>query len=311
MHYNNLLGEPSSKIDYLSTAHSKRSGYSPSKKMKIAGIDTLIVDPHNEVFPSWDNIFLRSAVLLHIDHHPDMKDKIRTLESACLSHSRSDITKYSKQELDIESFISAGVHLGMIGVVYHIDPRFKSVFAFGRVSNGKLANQPTTTDYEGFVRWKDAHKRNIESPFCEFISYEELVNDLRGYTGPIICDLDLDAFNCVTDIPPASNYDALIEAFIKGYDLNRELDSQTSLRLQKVVRLLSEIQTPDLITIARSQTPKIFTPADSVDIIEATVINELSDLYGSRLVEPVDLSQVLSLELMKRFQTNSLTYNMA
>ena len=90
-----------------------------------------------------------------------------------------------------------------------------------------------------------------------------LIKDLKSYNGPLILDIDLDAFECIgNDEEPCNGLE----------------------RIAKTFALLRKIPTPGLITIARSQNtsshnPAEFTPPDRVDFLQRMTIKRLKGLY--------------------------------
>jgi len=115
------------------------------------------------------------------------------------------------------------------------------------------------------------------------------VQDLEGYEGPVILDIDLDAFECVDDdeyrVTLVDLNSRISRAAKFGMSLEEcgspelFLDRVVSFRKQIVFNLLSRLPRPGLITIARSQTPMLYTPAERIDSIQAGVLEDLRRLY--------------------------------
>ena len=86
--------------------------YTPQRRIAIAGIDALVVDPHNEVLPFWYSLDKTPAVLIHVDDHSDMSAGSRTFGNAKREYPYADIVTledYARECLGIESFISVAM----------------------------------------------------------------------------------------------------------------------------------------------------------------------------------------------------------
>ena len=246
--------------------------YSPPREINISGIDGVVVDPHNEVFPFWWNIFTgQPAVVIHVDHHDDMAAWAKTWENES-KDGELFLESYSRH-LGIDNFISAAMFYGKVGPVFHIDPRKDHVDAYGRVGGGHLSH-PELEDSFGTIIWKGIHEKG-KLPDPTKLSYEEFIKELRGYKGPIILDTDLDAFECVTDPGYKDQWQISREEL-----LDIVLNPPDVPRLQKVVNLLSHIPRPQHISIAKSLTgSRIWTPHYRADALEFETIKEYSQLY--------------------------------
>lgn len=143
--------------------------------------------------------------------------------------------------------------------MFWYDPRNDFVTAFGRVQEGEIKGAPTTKINErGRIEWDSINRR----PASDRISIEDTQSDLRQFNGPIILDIDLDSILCITD-PVGQNPNTMYE----------RLD-----RVRSFIELLGI--KPEIISIARSQTPSLWTPPESVDKIQMEMIHTLRDVFS-------------------------------
>jgi hypothetical protein len=236
------------------TDPEKMGFYIPERRMEIYEIPTIITDPHAEVLPLWMEISDGPALLLHIDHHADMDKGAPTFEQAKKEYAYAKIENYrdyAKNCVSVAGFIGFAIHEKKVGSVFWFDPRSKNVTAYGRVKEGVFINAPATKiNDKGRIEW-DAEKNE---PISESITAEDALQDMTSFDGPIILDVDLDAFLCTKD-PVGQNPDIMLE------------------RLDKFQRLIESFgKKPTIISIARSQTPSLWTPPDKVNDIEQRVL---------------------------------------
>jgi len=246
---------------YIDNPREPCGYYTPPRSFKIAGIDSLVVDPHNEVLPHWYKTPNPPAVLVHIDKHPDM-DTINTTTFETVKkewswESIDSISKYAKHCISVSDFISVAIHYGLVGVVYYFDPREDNIKAYGRVMNGELVNRPKTKENDsGMIKWNP----ETTSPIPQSISIIQSIEDLSKCKYPIILDIDLDAYLCTKD-------------------LNGQDPSVAKIRFQNVEDVISKLPKPTIITLARSQSPTLWCPMDKVDHFERKTIDYLESLY--------------------------------
>lgn len=232
--------------------------YTPAEHINIGEIPVVVVDPHNEVFSFWAEHVKEPAVLLHIDNHPDMSTGAYTTETVANGSGSVGWEEYAKNHLAIGNFISAGVHYGFISSVLWVDPRAGEVSRYGRVSSESQAPL-LTREQGGRIRWKTDSGL---SALFEKTTTSEVINELGDAQNPLMLDIDLDAIECIRDSVP---------------DLSGEI---SRVRINRLTRLLSSLPRPLGITIARSQTPRVYTPPSRVDKIQRGVMKSLSQVYG-------------------------------
>ena len=240
--------------------------YISPKEIEIQSIPTVIVDPHNEVFPFWLKVENGPALLLHIDKHPDDSSGAPIFNEIKNGPrwSKEQITKavdYSKNILNEVNFICPAMHKEVIGCVYWYDPRLDELRTYGQLMKKSLSSEKslneTSTRTDGTTHWGIGHQSYPDS-------IRRLLTDSKAEVGksnrPIILDIDLDSFLYVRDI--ISNEDPNDLIFI---------------RLEKVRKFLEGMgKKPALITIARSQTPYPCTPHNKVDEIQKLTIKMLN-----------------------------------
>lgn len=283
-----------------------RGEYTPPQKLKIAGIDAVVVDPHYEVLPYWFEYKEKQGklvVVLHVDKHSDLWGLTSPLESKGLELNYSGFEAYVKDGMAVGQFICPAFHYGIVGAYYGFNPEDDEIEACGRRSGDGFVNIPITgtkrslgeggigipwvssdgtihspseytnrklVEYEE-IGWVSKNGDVCGEPSIDYIKPNGLLDDLINYKGPLILDIDLDAFEWI-------EYNNQFET---------PLDEGTSSRLERTVELLSELPRPGLITIARSQTAglnlpydqKVFVHPDRVDPLQAEVIGRLEEIF--------------------------------
>lgn len=234
--------------------------YTPPKELKIAGIDSLVVDPHNEALPQWDKVKKKHSILLHIDAHGDMGDEVATVETV----GEWGVAKEDYQiSLGIGNFIVVAVHYGIVGVIYHFDPRQEIVYAYGKINNGEIVYTPATKVVNGMIRW--ASPNLVEA---EILTIPQFLEQISKAQNPLIVDKDLDALLCTKSGT----------GFVSDL-VAPDPDILYKQRLEKIVRLLTYIPLPEVITISRSQTPEAYCPPDKVDMLKRECVRSFSRVF--------------------------------
>jgi hypothetical protein len=106
-------------------------------------METVIVDCHKEVLPYWFKEYLRlelPLVEVRIDQHHDMNHECPALPASegrqilkYFSEIMPYILEYTKREINEANFTCPAFHYGIIGAVYHFNPRGEEIEAYGRV----------------------------------------------------------------------------------------------------------------------------------------------------------------------------------
>ncbi|MFH1275768.1 MAG: UPF0489 family protein [Candidatus Woesearchaeota archaeon] len=240
--------------------------YTAPRQLDISGIPTTVVDPHNEVFPAWVGYRIgqkQPAILLRVDNHLDMASGAWTFEHFQKKSDTNDIDIYAKCGMRISEFTIPAVHYGIFGAVYCFDPREDGVVSFGSFSNGHFVNTPKAVIDGNVLRWEGG---GLFNPIGRYLSIKQLITELKGYSGPLVLDNDLDGYACVDD---------------EDLDQHEELSARLlwENRFDNTMNLLEQLPTPGLITIARSQTPQIWTSPGLIDFLEEKTISTLRKLY--------------------------------
>lgn len=258
--------------------------YSAPRFLKITEIPCVVVNPHNDVFESWYKFGSATpSVVVHVDKHRDMAPALFSMEALKTDSNTITLRDYSREYLGIADFICAARYYNRVGPIYWINPRNQAVGAHGRVIDGRFTNLLSAITTDLGIGWELPGSK-ASRPLHIPISYNRFIEDLRRYRGPLIIDIDLDAFDCVDDLGCESIY----RRAPVGKDISfLTLTSPTYLDLVKarvdmVVNLLAQLPKPGLITIARSQSNRVYTPPERVDILELSVIAELKRIYRQR-----------------------------
>lgn len=269
--------------DEMFLVQSRRGVYTPPRILPIAGIPGVVVDPHNEVFPYWWAFSQdRQAVVIHIDNHSDIQADTPLLNPGTRADATT-IDDYTRSSLTIASFIAPAIHYRVAGPVYWVDPRRNFSYTYGRIRQGRSLCLGTAI-HDEHIQWDPS---NGATSLNTELGNEQLVAELREYVGPLIVDIDLDAFDCISD-RAIDEYPLLrMQSYERGDPCYRLCIKKDPMRwpgvrhprIKKTLDLLASLPRPGLITIARSQTPLFFVPPEVVDDIEAQTIVGLTALY--------------------------------
>ena len=216
--------------------------YSSPKALDICGIDSLIVDPHNEALLLWASLGIQGATLIHIDDHDD------------LQHGAAvplDMRESYVKEVEIAHFICPAVHEGIISEVYHVNPRT-------RVIEHYSASALSTHEFNGQLFWD---RQQGDVPFFRRLEQHGRLHLLPGTK--TIVDIDLDGIHNM-------HHD-------DGYDCQFYLDNITY-----TAALLRSLPRPQGITIARSQTPETYVHPALVDRLQQGTVSMLREVYRNK-----------------------------
>ncbi|MBI2134033.1 UPF0489 family protein [Candidatus Woesearchaeota archaeon] len=227
-----------------------RGIYTPPKELKIAGIETIVVDPHNEVLFYWKSCFNGEPFLvLHIDSHSDMVAwDVKPIDIAMKGNI--DWRAYSQLHVGISSFISTAAYYGLINTLLFYNPRFPEYMAIYGL-NAPLKN--LTKLSTNTINWV-----NGEPQTRAIIRFSNKYRDVKLSNTRIIVDIDLD-----------------------GIVLEGHPNPNPEVSINSAMQWLAQFPKPNLITIARSQTPQTFAPPELVNEMEEKVVKALNSLYSS------------------------------
>jgi len=211
-------------------------------ELVIGNIETVIVDPHNEVFSYWyKRKSEKTYALLHIDNHDDMCLPSLTFEGFKSLRTKATIEDYAKSMV-IGQFISPAAFYGILDNVYWFDPRKKWI-----------------RQYNQFIR-EELEGRMFLGKKRERINIRKMVQELN----------DLDTFLLDIDL----------DAFASRDDMRGIRPEQINQRIKKTTKLLKKLKRPAFITIARSIHPRSYTVESMVEELQERTIEELSIIYG-------------------------------
>ena len=234
-------------------------------------IKTVVVDSHNEVFPHWVEEYLRlrlPLVIIRIDQHHDMNQGCPVLPARegrqifdYLAKIMPCIYEYAKGKLNEGNFTCPAFHYGIVGALYHFDPRKNKIDAYGRVSGEDFIDAPKTTMIPSSIAgkrinkiiWDKAltrlrHQGGKIIPVPQKLQFDSFKDDIENSRFPIAIGFDLDG--------------------ICGIDERGQTEEIVGKRLERVKNLLDCISEPVFACVARSQTPRTYVPPELVDHLQ-------------------------------------------
>ena len=241
-------------------------------------MQTVIVDSHNEVLLYWIREYCKHKmplVVVRIDRHHDMFSDCPRLPAKegrnifdYFDRMMPAIYEYARRRLNEGNFTCPAFHCGILGSLYHFDPRKEKIDAYGRVFREEFLDAPKTrikSSYAGgkridLMEWDGASTRLRKQngklvPAPQSIGVRAFEVDLEESSFPVVIGFDLDGL-CTTD--------------------ERELAKRAiEKRLKRVKSLLECISSPVLACIARSQTPRAYVPPDLVDELQDAALRLL------------------------------------
>ncbi len=252
-------------------------------EFKIGRIRTIIIDSHNEIIPYWLIEYLkqgRSLVVVRIDEHHDMFHQCPTFPAREGRQSFEFLVKYMpflwdycRRKVHEGNFTCPAFHYGILGALYHFNPRENNVNAYGRVSGSKFINPPKTKEKcilemgnrRRWIVWDETITKlkgqcEKTSPVPMKIAWDEFRKDLENSLFPAVVGFDLDG--------------------LYGLGDRGSLEKVVSKRLEKVKCVLECVTSPAFICLARSQNPKAYVPPEKVDSLQSIVLNFLEKIYG-------------------------------
>lgn len=211
-------------------------------------------------------------VVIRIDQHHDMDQECPVLPARegrdifnYLDKIMPYISEYAKNELNEGNFTCPAFHYGIVGALYHFNPRHNAIFAYGRALGENFVNSPKTRIKSKFLGGKR----------IDGIYWDDAETNLRSQGGKIIPvpqSLPLDLFKqdvdeCQFPIVIGFDIDGLY-----GIDERGSPEKLIGKRLERAQKVIECVSSPVLTLIARSQTPRAYVPPDLIDYLERTVL---------------------------------------
>lgn len=236
---------------------------------------TVVVDSHNEVLPHWLEEFLRlklPLVVVRIDQHHDMNQDCPVLPARegrqifdYLAKIMPYISEYAKRKLNEGNFTCPAFHYGIVGAMYHFNPRENRIDAYGRISGEDIIDPPKTTMMPSFIAGKRINrivwnkaltKLRLQGgkiiPFPQNLQFDSFKRDIEECRLPVAICFDLDG--------------------IYGIDDKGQTEEIVGKRLEEVKNVLDCISAPVLACVARSQTQRTYVPPELVDHLQQIVL---------------------------------------
>lgn len=237
----------------------------------------MVVDSHNEVLPYWFEEYLRSKlplVIVRIDQHHDMNQECPPLPAKegrpifdYLAKIMPYIYEYAKMKLNEGNFTCPAFHYGIVGALYHFNPREDKIDAYGRILGKEVKNAPKTTVISSIINGKRINR----------IIWDRASTRLRLHGGkaiPVPQKLQLDTFKEEIEeskLPLAICFDL---DGVYGVGDRGQAEEVVVRRLKRVKTVLDCISSPVLACIARSQKPRTYVPPGLVDSLQKIVLDE-------------------------------------
>ncbi len=236
---------------------------------------TFVVDSHNEVLPYWFEEYLQlklPLVIVRIDQHHDMNQECPMLPARegrqifdYLAKILPHISEYARRKLNEGNFTCPAFHYGIVGALYHFNPRENRIDAYGRVSGEEIIDAPKTTMMTTLIAGRRINR----------IIWDKALTKLRLQGGkgiPVPDNLHLDSFkNDIEEsrFPVAICFDL---DGIYGIDDKGQTEEIVIKRLERVRIVMDCISAPVLACIARSQRPRTYVPPELVDHLQQAVL---------------------------------------
>jgi hypothetical protein len=249
----------------------------------VVEIETIIVDSHKEVLPYWFREYQKLGkplVEVRIDKHHDMSDECAALPAregrqilGYLEKMEPYLSYYTEREINEANFTCPAFHYGIIGALYHFNPRFETIDAYGRIRGARFIDNPKTKLKTTMISgkrcfrlfWDEDHtKLRVKGgkviPVPEKLTIEEFEKDISQSRIPLIIGFDLDSI-CAID------------------EKNLEEDI-LSRRLDRSEEVLDCVPSPSFACIARSQTPRAYVPPSLVDRLQEKALSLIERAYS-------------------------------
>jgi hypothetical protein len=163
--------ESNLKLEHLlkRRASQKSGSYTPSVTTNVSGINTMVVDPHNEVVLQWYKVKNegKPAVLIHVDAHDDMDDGAQAFD---VNNKENIFSKefHVRNNLNIANFISFAVNQKLVNVAYHVNLRYENIDSYGHVIGDKIMKGlETEVKDNGRIIWSSLFNPPIYRKFMK------------------------------------------------------------------------------------------------------------------------------------------------
>jgi hypothetical protein len=246
-------------------------------------MNVIIVDSHNEVLPYWFRAYLKlklPLVVVRVDKHHDMNQECPVLPARegrnIFDHFDKImpyIFEYAKEKLNEGNFTCPAFHYGIVGALYHFNPRNKEIDAYGRVLGGNFINSPRTTLKSIFIggnrinrifwdgaRTKIRCRSGKVIPVPQSLPLDVFKHDMDGCENPIVIGFDLDG--------------------LYGIDEKGPPQEEVTKRIERVNNVLECVSSPILALVARSQKPKAYVPPMLVECLQETAVHLIERWYN-------------------------------
>lgn len=232
-----------------------------SKEIDVGGIQSAVVEMHNEVFYFLMKWRVRDAILFHVDGHPDMTE-------GAPHHEELHGSYYAA--LDHASFLCPAVHHGMVSSIYWLNPhsRVRSLQDLGNTQGegGRSVLRTRIDRMKGKIMWALSDRTQhflLQAGTGKVVREDVVASELQNHDEkPLIADFDLDAFCC--------NY------FVYWKEPNDDSIRDYRRRIDETISVLKNLgRKPNHIFIARTQGDKKWVPEIMVDDVQSYLLEGL------------------------------------
>lgn len=226
----------------------------------------VIINNHNEAFPVWLEAGIKGGTLVHVDAHPDMN-------GTAVYVPPEKLHDHYEKKLTIANFIVPALHYGLVKNIIWLNPHStdRNLQLLVHRNNVQThVREGGMKDGKFWIDWDPLEVHMIASGRGIVATPDRIKPFLEG---PIILDVDLDAFSCNTKAGP--------------YHVDDDYQGEEGWegRVDQFTSFLQETGLkPSVITVARSQGEQSgggpnWIPADKVDAVQASVLQKMNDIF--------------------------------